>query len=127
MSDCDREVSLMKRPLAHWGLLHHEKKIILSIIPVILLLYPLEMAVKANEGGPLDAFTNLKKQLIAWLCLSVCPLRPSFFPHGIVRFPLERFWLNLIFEYFPTLRGNRGSTVVKVLCYKSEGRWFDPS
>ena len=23
--------------------------------------------------------------------------------------------------------GNRGSTVVKVLCYKSEGRWFDPS
>jgi len=24
-------------------------------------------------------------------------------------------------------RGNRGSTVVKVLCYKWEGRWFDPS
>ena len=24
-------------------------------------------------------------------------------------------------------KGNRGSTVVKVLCYKSEGRWFDPS
>jgi hypothetical protein len=23
------------------------------------------------------------------------------------------------------LRGDRGSTVVKVLCYKSEGRWFD--
>jgi len=22
---------------------------------------------------------------------------------------------------------NHGSTVVKVLCYKSEGRWFDPS
>jgi len=22
--------------------------------------------------------------------------------------------------------GGRGSTVVKVLCYKSEGRWFDP-
>jgi hypothetical protein len=21
--------------------------------------------------------------------------------------------------------GNRGGTVVKVLCYKSEGRWFD--
>ena len=26
-------------------------------------------------------------------------------------------------EYLPT--GNRGSTVGKVLCYKSEGRWFD--
>ena len=23
--------------------------------------------------------------------------------------------------------GDRGSTVVNVLCYKSEGRWFDPS
>ena len=23
--------------------------------------------------------------------------------------------------------GDRGSTVVKVLCYKSEGRWFDTS
>ena len=23
--------------------------------------------------------------------------------------------------------GDRGSIVVKVLCYKSEGRWFDPS
>jgi len=23
--------------------------------------------------------------------------------------------------------GYRGSSVVKVLCYKSEGRWFDPS
>ena len=23
--------------------------------------------------------------------------------------------------------GDRGSTVVKVLCYKSEVRWFDPS
>jgi hypothetical protein len=25
------------------------------------------------------------------------------------------------------LCGDRGSTVVKVLCYKSEGHWFDPS
>ena len=23
--------------------------------------------------------------------------------------------------------GDRGSTVVKALCYESEGRWFDPS
>jgi len=23
--------------------------------------------------------------------------------------------------------GDSGGTVVKVLCYKSEGRWFDPS
>ena len=25
------------------------------------------------------------------------------------------------------LRGDRGSAVVKVLCYQSEGRWFDSS
>jgi len=25
------------------------------------------------------------------------------------------------------IKGDRGSTEVKVLCYKSEGRWFDPS
>ena len=31
-------------------------------------------------------------------------------------------------KYFIILYyGDRGSTVVKVLCYKSEGRWFDPS
>ena len=27
----------------------------------------------------------------------------------------------------PSRSGDCGSTVVKVLCYKSEGRWFDPS
>ena len=29
--------------------------------------------------------------------------------------------------YFILVGENRGSTVVKVLCYKSEGRWFHPS
>ena len=32
------------------------------------------------------------------------------------------YFLNLT---YPQLRGDRGGTVVKVLCYKSEGRWFD--
>ena len=27
----------------------------------------------------------------------------------------------------PDKFGDRGNTVVKVLCYKSEGRWFDRS
>jgi len=26
-----------------------------------------------------------------------------------------------------TCNGDRGGAVVKVLCYKSESRWFDPS
>ena len=30
------------------------------------------------------------------------------------------------FVGIPERYGDRGSTVVKVLCYKSEGRWFDP-
>jgi len=33
--------------------------------------------------------------------------------------------LVLRFEVFSLVVVNRGSTVVKVLCYKSEGRWFD--
>ena len=28
-------------------------------------------------------------------------------------------------DYFDTLQTDRGGTVVKVLCCKSEGRWFD--
>jgi len=28
---------------------------------------------------------------------------------------------------FALFMGDRSGTVVKVLCYKSEGRWFDPS
>jgi len=32
-----------------------------------------------------------------------------------------------IFVILDRNTGDRGSTVVKVLCYKSEDRWFDPS
>ena len=31
-----------------------------------------------------------------------------------------------IYSQLPSIL-DRGSTVVKVLCYKSEGRWFNPS
>ena len=30
-------------------------------------------------------------------------------------------------KFPPVPNWDRGSTAVKVLCYKSEGRWFDPS
>jgi hypothetical protein len=33
---------------------------------------------------------------------------------------------SLIFTRRTVYYGDRGSTVVKVLRYKSEGRWFDP-
>jgi len=32
-----------------------------------------------------------------------------------------------IYIYIYIYREDRGGTVVKVLCYKSEGSWFDPS
>jgi len=31
------------------------------------------------------------------------------------------------YYYYYSTTGDHGSTVVNVLCYKSEGRWFDPS
>ena len=36
--------------------------------------------------------------------------------------------INLNFVQLVAVReGDRGRTVAKVLCYKSEGRWYDPS
>jgi len=35
--------------------------------------------------------------------------------------------LNLQITMVNTTTGDGGDTVVKVLCYKSEGSWFDPS
>jgi len=40
---------------------------------------------------------------------------------------LVRYFFIIIIIIITYLLGDRGSTVVKVLCYKSEGRWFDPS
>jgi len=41
---------------------------------------------------------------------------------------LKAFLRSLILDSYTKIGvGDRGGTVVKVLCYKSEGRWFDPS
>ena len=40
-------------------------------------------------------------------------------------FPKESLFI--FFLFCTRTNGNRGHSVVKVLCYKSEGRWFDPS
>ena len=39
---------------------------------------------------------------------------------------IEETFLKIIHKIL-FIGAGRGSTVVKVLCYKSEGRWFDPS
>ena len=57
-------------------------------------------------------------------------LRPG---HGVDHPPPSSAEVKEIVELYlyspsgPSWHLNRGSTVVKVLCYKSEGRWFDPS
>jgi len=43
---------------------------------------------------------------------------------------VEQTYYNRSTEHNTTLvpqKRDRGGTVVKMLCYKSEGRWFDPS
>ena len=47
-------------------------------------------------------------------------VQKTFKTRKILKLPLD---FNLIHIPF----GDRGGTVVKVLCYKSEGRWFDLS
>ena len=44
-----------------------------------------------------------------------------------IQFTILCLTTRIIFSEYCVSLGNRGSTVVKVLCYKSEGRWFDPS
>jgi len=41
--------------------------------------------------------------------------------------PTDREQLQLILSQFLPFSGHRSNTVVKVLCHKSEGPWFDPS
>ena len=42
-----------------------------------------------------------------------------------VRFWWKKWHWDKLFSKYVGF-GDRGSTVVKVLCFKSEGRWFDP-
>ena len=67
--------------------------------------------------------------------LGAFPKATKSFPMSTVRpsvhmeqlgLPLDEFAWNFILTLILLTWGDRGSTVVKVLCYKSEGRWFDP-
>ena len=46
---------------------------------------------------------------------------------GLTNTNYGRIYCQLIYSTYLLLLGDRGGTVVKVLCYKSEGRWFDLS
>jgi len=58
--------------------------------------------------------------MVARKRLKVTLLPPFFCLHGEEK--ISVVWLTIGTEWG---RGDRGSTVVKVLCYKSEGRWFN--
>ena len=47
------------------------------------------------------------------------------FSKMVISLPVNK--IRVDFLSYLSITGDRGSTVVKVLCYKSEGRWFDPS
>jgi hypothetical protein len=46
--------------------------------------------------------------------------------HGLDGVGTSLLFLTAVFVWVTLFGGDRGSTVVKVLRYKSEGRWFDP-
>ena len=56
----------------------------------------------------------------------VIKLQNTEMPGNQARLNTEHFFCRVTVRTDVTV-GDRGSTVVKVLCYKSEGRWFDPS
>jgi len=53
-------------------------------------------------------------------------IRPRTFQPVVQSIYRLSYWAHN-FQCYVAVIGDRGSTVVKVLCYKSEGRWFDPS
>ena len=61
------------------------------------------------------------------LSLSSSSSSSSSFSLLRIRVTVESNTRRRIFIVFVSLLWDRGGTVVKVLCYKSEGRWFDPS
>jgi len=54
-----------------------------------------------------------------------CQFRPTFCRNWLSISMILRKKIDYFPKYYYSV-GDRGGTVVKVLCYKSEGRWFDP-
>jgi hypothetical protein len=50
----------------------------------------------------LGAFAKLRKATNSFV-ISDRPVRPSVYPHGRTRFPLNGFWLNLVFKTFSNI------------------------
>ena len=80
-------------------------------------------------GHPTRLLLPYKDLLLQELIMKQIECR-GYSPDKILLAWKDPLWRKLILkqELYQILKriGDRGSTVVKVLCYKSEGRWFDP-
>ena len=68
-------------------------------------LYPVPMCSK--DLGKWNVCMHVCTRICMYVCMHVC--------------------LYVYMYVYQQHSGDRGSSVVKVLCYNSEGRWFDPS
>ena len=86
-----------------------------------------------SGSGLCDGLITRPEESYRLWCVVVCDLEPSWLRRP---WPTEgsrtknkqttHVWHNFRIVWLLSLVGDRGSTVVKVLCYKSDGRWFDP-
>jgi hypothetical protein len=69
---------------------------------------------------------RLTKSLLPWYFNLLLLLLLLLFPYALESSNKQRIKNLILINNFTRAHGDRGSTVVKVLRYKSEGRWFDP-
>ena len=89
----------------------------------LVFLSSLPTTIYRHSVSPTDPLmvcnSDLEKSLLCSQCFIACvnlQFRPRLCTWRLLKNCSLLCW-----------RGDRGSSVVKVLCYKSEGRWFDPS
>jgi len=63
-------------------------------------------------------------RLSLWAYVAYSRVNSTFYPQDTYRVLKQFMTETLFFIFFCWLFGDRGSSVVKVLRYKSEGRWF---
>jgi len=82
---------------------------VLGEIPVPVRIFPLQIPIEIRSGSK----QSLRGDLPVINGLS----------RGTVSFEVK---VNIMYDS-SSYRGDRGGTMVKLLFYKSEGRWFEPS
>ena len=93
---------------------------------LLLYMYMEIQSARLTEATPLLFLWALRSARRALEAVS--PQMPEFSPWPVrLGFVVEHTSMRQVFSGSTSIFGDRGKTVVKVLCYKSEGHWFDPS